>query len=145
MYRKDFQYVTMDTDSGYMSLSAPLEKIIRPELCLEYFQNYGSWLPKLFCQQHKDAFIKTRMQSKESKMEKCCEAQLKFDKNSPGLFKTEFVGDGIIALNSKTYFCWGSIGQTKLSSNGLSKTQDDLRKDLECTILKPLIVSSLCH
>ena len=29
-----------------------------------------------------------------------------YDKRTPGLFKTEFTGDGMIALCSKTYFCY---------------------------------------
>jgi hypothetical protein len=30
-----------------------------------------------------------------------------YDKRTPGLFKTEFTADGMIALCSKTYYCFG--------------------------------------
>ena len=46
---------------------------------------------------------------------------------TPGLFKEEFVGEGIIALNSKTYYCWGEKGN-KYSSKGLSKRTNELTK-----------------
>ena len=44
-----------------------------------------------------------------------------YDEKTPGLFKTEWDGDGIVALSSKTYFCRDSQGQDKLSSKGLQK------------------------
>ena len=34
-----------------------------------------------------------------------------YDKRTPALFKTEFTGDGMIALCSKTYLCFGAWGQ----------------------------------
>ena len=39
----------------------------------------------------------------------------------PSLFKTEWDGDGMVALSSKTYYCRDSQGQDKLSSKGLQK------------------------
>ena len=50
----------------------------------------------------------------------CCEARRVYDK-TPGLFKTYWDGDGIVALSSKTYYCRDSQGQDKLSSKGLQK------------------------
>ena len=43
----------------------------------------------------------------------------KSQKRTPGLFKEEWVGDGMVCLNSKTYFGWGK--DTKCSQKGLSK------------------------
>ena len=50
-----------------------------------------------------------------------CEARWVYDEEMPGLFKTEWDGDGMVALSSKTYYCWDSQGQDKLSSKGLQK------------------------
>ena len=44
-----------------------------------------------------------------------------YDEKTPGLFKTEWDGDGMVALNSETYYCRDSQGQDKLSSKGLQK------------------------
>ena len=42
-----------------------------------------------------------------------------FDKRTPGLFKVEWCGDGIVGLCSKTYYCFGATD--KYSTKGLSK------------------------
>ena len=47
-----------------------------------------------------------------------------FDKRTPGLFKEEFQGDGIIALSSKMYHCIG--GKKKLSCKGINQRQNKL-------------------
>jgi hypothetical protein len=50
---------------------------------------------------------------------------------TPGLFKEEWCGDGIVALNPKTYFCWknGDGSANKCSSKGLNKTTNNLSKE----------------
>ena len=48
------------------------------------------------------------------------------DKRTPGLFKMEWEGDGIIALCSKTHICFGSQ-KDKVTGKGLSKRQNDFR------------------
>jgi hypothetical protein len=65
-----------------------------------------------------------------------CELVFKFDTRTPGLFKEEFEGSGIIALNSKTYFCWADGGNTKYSSKGLSKTTNKLTRDNYMNVLR---------
>ena len=42
------------------------------------------------------------------------------DRRMPGRFKVEFVGVGMVDLNSKTYCCW-SEEESKYRSKGLSK------------------------
>jgi hypothetical protein len=38
-----------------------------------------------------------------------------------GLFKEEFIGEGIVSLNSKTYYCWSeNEDDDKYRSKGLS-------------------------
>ena len=39
--------------------------------------------------------------------------------------KNEWHGDGMVALSSKTYYCWDSQGQEKLFSKGLQKKAND--------------------
>ena len=94
----------MDTDSAYMALSGPLEDIIKPDLREEFFTSYGLWFPKPYCSDHKDLFVITKTKFGSWEPFECCKKQLLHDKRTPGLFKTEFSGDGMVALNSKTYY-----------------------------------------
>ena len=48
-----------------------------------------------------------------------------YDKRKPGLFKLEWEGNGMTALCSKTYYCWG--GKDKFSSKGI---QQDSNKEI---------------
>ena len=57
----------------------------------------------------------------------CCIKQKKFDKRTPGLFKIEWQGEGMIGLCSKTYFGWGD--KNKCSTKGISKTQNTIDKE----------------
>ena len=45
-----------------------------------------------------------------------------------GLFKEEFSGDGVVVLNSKTYYCWRKQDANKHSSKGLSMITNTLSK-----------------
>lgn len=122
--RSDFQYVEMDTDSAYMALSGKLDHIIRPNLRAEFYRSYGDWFPRPFCSLHKNLFFDTSM--KGFRWYPCdnCKVTLKSDGRTPGLFKEEFRGSGIVALNSKTYCCWqdeDEAPQSKISCKGLSK------------------------
>ena len=76
---------------------------------------------------NKTDFIEIKLSGKKWVLGKCCSDQLRHDKRTPGLFKKKFIGYGIIALNSKSYFCWNQESE-KLSSKGLSKTQNTLTK-----------------
>ena len=128
--RSDFEYVEMDTDSEYMALSGEsLESVVRPEMKKEFFTQYGEWFPRLFCPSHKQEFVDTKVSGGEWSPRQCCADTLKFDTRTPGLFKVEFEGDGIVALNSKKYFRWSADGDSKYSSKGRSKRANRLTKD----------------
>lgn len=102
--RSDFQYCGMDTDSAYIAISAEtLKELVKPELKTHFKENSIHWFGR------KDTF----------------ENEL-YDKGAPGLFKLEYTGDGIIALASKMYYCFGA--KDKFSSNGISQKQNDLTK-----------------
>jgi hypothetical protein len=50
----------------------------------------------------------------------CCQKHAQFDKRVPGLFKTEYEGDEMIGLCSKTYIV-NNPSEYKFSSKGVSK------------------------
>jgi hypothetical protein len=84
--REDFQYIEMDTDSAYMSLSAKnFDDLIKPNMRNLYEEVKYDWI------------LDNR--SEESKS---------YTRRVPGLFKIEWEGTGIVALTSKMYYCYGS-------------------------------------
>ena len=107
--RRDFQYCAMDTDSAYMALSASsLDDVIKPEMRQRYQLEKKNWFPR------SGPFAA-------------------YDKRTPGLFKTEFTGDGMIALCSKTYYCYG--GEDKFSCKGINKRTNEITKDKYMDVL----------
>ena len=133
--RRDFQYIEMDTDSAYMALTNSLEDLVKPEKRRDFYESYGDWFPRPYCDKHEEDFIATKLAKYESggedwKPSECCSAMKLYDRRTPGLFKEEFEGLGMIALNSKTYCCWKDDDNDtpdKLSSKGLSKITNSLR------------------
>ena len=127
--RADFQYVEMDTDSAYMGLSSDsLDSIVRPHLRSQFYEEYPKWFPRQACPLHTTQYITSKLSGDQWKPMECCKMVCKHDQRTPGLFKEEFSGDGIIALNSKTYYCWNnSIDEHKHSSKGLSKKTNNLQ------------------
>lgn len=70
--RFDFEYCEVDTDSAYVALSGEsVEALVKPELRADFEREKCSWFPRDF-----DDEVRA------------------FDKRTPGLFKTEFEGDG---------------------------------------------------
>jgi hypothetical protein len=98
--RESFQYCCMDTDSAYLALSGEFTDLIKPDMRQEFQERQHEWFPRTDTEAH-------RM----------------YDKREPGLFKEEWHGDGIIALCSKTYYCFGPRGD-KYSCKGLNKRQE---------------------
>ena len=131
----DFQYVTMDTDSAYFATSGEFESLVIPAKRQEFYNSYDQWFVAPFCSDHKNLFIQCKLQQKPWSMMKCCEQVFQFHRRTPGLFKQEFKGNGIIALNSKTYFCFGNEGD-KQSTKGIQKQQNNLLKKDFLHVLK---------
>ena len=109
--RADFEYIEMDTDSAYFSLSKhSLIQAVKPSLqaaftsriknsCHEvnYLADERTWFPR-----------------------ECCQTHIKYDKRTPGLFKLEASGQEMIALSSKTYLL--RDGEScKISCKGVNK------------------------
>ncbi|XP_072164571.1 uncharacterized protein [Diadema setosum] len=113
----DFQLCEMDTDSAYMAISAnSIDDLIKPHLRKEYEMDKCNWFP--------------RNDTAEN---------AKYDKRTPGLFKVEREGDGIVALCSKTYYCFG--GKDKFSCKGISKKQNDITKDVYLKVLQSRVAA----
>ncbi|BFZ03070.1 hypothetical protein BsWGS_06109 [Bradybaena similaris] len=124
--RQDFQLCEMDTDSLYLALSTPtLEEAVKPELLKRFYAVYDRWFPSEVCNVHKSAFVQSKGTVRPQNCTACADRKL-FDKRTPGLFKVEYEGDGIVSLCSKTYHCFGKYNKT--STKGLRKAQNDLQK-----------------
>ena len=139
--RDNYELAEMDTDSSYFGLAKPtLDECVRPQLLLPYYRHYDEWFPTLACAKHKNAFVATKATKQEWVMDECCKAAHEYDKRTPGKFKIEFQGDGIVALCSKTYICFGSQDgeNVKLSCKGLQKKRnlENLTKQTYLNVLK---------
>jgi hypothetical protein len=135
--RSDFEYIEMDTDSAYMAISGrTLESIVKPSMVDEFYERYGEWFPRPYCDVHRGEFKWCKIAGGEWIPKACCARVFAYDSRTPGLFKEEFEGDGIIALNPKTYYCWSDeTDATKYSSKGLSKTSNRLTKQCFMDVL----------
>ncbi|KAL8598698.1 hypothetical protein ACOMHN_033262 [Nucella lapillus] len=133
--RADFQLCEMDTDSLYMALSKEsLEKAVRPDLRLQFYQDWRNWFPAQACDDHHEDFVNTKRKGKDWTPHPCCVTRQKLDKRTPGLFKLEYKGDGIVALCSKTYYCFGE--SDKFSCKGFSKRLNHLVKNNYLKVLE---------
>ena len=93
----NFQMSEMDTAWAYLALSndSP-QSVIKEDMREEVHLEKAKWFPG------KDSLV-----------------NVAYDKRTPGLFKVELEGQGIVSLCSKTYFCFGD--QNKVSWKGLNK------------------------
>ncbi|GFO00263.1 hypothetical protein PoB_002676800 [Plakobranchus ocellatus] len=125
----------MDTDSLYMALSAnSLEEAVKPHLLEKFYREYPQWFPARSCDTHHEEFVSVCSRGEAWNPRPCCKERSTFDKRTPGLFKIEFVGDGMVALCSKTYFAFGE--KSKVSCKGLNKNLNHLTKDKFLSVLK---------
>ena len=76
--RADFQTCEMDPDSAYIAIAGEsVEFLVKPELRVEFDQDKCNWFPRTDTPEHKA-----------------------YEKRTPGLFKVEGEGQGIIGLCS---------------------------------------------
>ena len=112
--RECFEYCQMDTDSGYISFcSDDFQSMVRPELKEEFAREKAKWFP--------------RTDTKENAA---------YDLRLIGLFKQEFFGDGICALMSKTYYCWGDNTSPKFSCKGINKKHNKITRQTYLDVLR---------
>ena len=136
LHRSDFQYCSMDTNSAYFSLSADsFESLVRSDKLLHYN------LVKNSCD--KIDYIPTLDNPHRWFPRTCCDEHAKFDSRTPGLFKLEYEGNGIVALCSKMY-CVKSNSSVKFSCKGISKSNIDKNTvhDLYLDVLKTRKIES---
>ena len=134
--RSDYQLCEMDTDSLYMALSTPtLEQAVHPTLLPRFYKEYHHWFPSQACDVHQVDFVSTRLAQQPLTPPTCYLQRQKIDKRTPGLLKVEFESEGIVALCSKTYYCFGNTTD-KQSCKGLNKRLNDLTKDHYLKVLK---------
>ena len=107
----DFNMCYMDTDSLYIAITSEnFEDLIKPELRDEYIKERCNWFP--------------RNDTKENE---------KYDNRTMGLFKTEFIGNGIVCLCPKLYYCLSQPyyclaipnKNDKFSSKGVQKKNNE--------------------
>lgn len=101
----DFCIIETDTDSLYLAISADsFDSIIKPEMREQYEKEKYKW------------FVTND-----------------YDKRTPSLFKVEYTGNAIVALNSKCYYCKGTYD--KLSSKGCQRSNNLLFDDYKNVLL----------
>ena len=101
----------MGTNNAYIDLSADtLEEVIKPDMRQVYDIEKKKWFPRTDTPEHEA-----------------------YDKRTPGLFKEEYSSDGIIALISKTYYCFGK--EDKFSCKGINKRTNQITKDKYMDVL----------
>ena len=109
--RGDFQMCEMDTDSAYIAIAGDsVESLVKHVLREEFHQDKCNWFPRTDTAEHKA-----------------------YDKRTPGLFKVEWEGEGIIGLCSKTYYCFGA--KDKFSCKGVNKKTNEINKEKYLNVL----------
>ena len=109
--KADFEYIEMDTDSAYIAITAgSLDELVKPEMRGVYDAEKHHWFPRPDHYQH--------------------------DKRTPGLFKVEWEGDGVVALNSKCYYCFGGEHGNKFSCKGVNKKTNPITKEMYLDVLQ---------
>ena len=133
-----YELCEMDTDSSYFAIAEnTLEECIPDKLRRDFYTEYDQWFPAPACEVHKADFVETKLANLQWRPAECCQQIHSYTKRTPGLFKFEFEGDGIVALCSKTYVCWGKNNK-KISCKGLQKKRniDRLTKERYLNVLK---------
>jgi hypothetical protein len=101
--REDFQYVEMDTDSAYMAITYDSfdQMPLKNGMSEEFEKDKYNW------------FTDDRTPDVKA-----------YTKRTPGLFKVEYEGDSITALNSKVYHVSEETGGYKMSAKGSQKSRN---------------------
>ena len=118
-----------DTDSLYLAISEDsLDQCVKPEMVQEWENEKQKFLAS-----DDETLVKF-----DGKMI----TRKQFDKRTPGLFKPEFEGDGIVCLNSKVVHAWGhdeSGPKSKTSCKGTNKRRNLFGKEHFLSVLETQI------
>ena len=99
-----------------------LQEAVKPHLLKQFYQEYPRWFPDKSCATHHEKFVSARARGEAWDPLLCSKKLDVFDKRTPGLFKAEFVGDGMVALCNKTE-------QNKTSYKWLNKCLNNVTKE----------------
>ena len=129
LIKEKYDLLYCDTDSLYLAISEEtLSECVKPNLKDE-------WL------REKDKFLSS---SDKTPIE--FNGQMipfsQYDKRTPGKFKPEFTGDGMVCLNSKVVHAWGQDEQgpkSKTSCKGSNKRRNQFCKDHFLSVLETQI------
>ena len=106
----------MDTDSLYIALAHDtIDECVKPELKSKWFEEKWNY----FASEDKNTMIDFEGHSI---------SYSQWDKRTPGLFKPEFVGLGMICINSKVYIIWND-DKSKTSCKGTQQSRNELLKE----------------
>ena len=125
------QLIQMDTDSLYFAISADhIDNIVKEDKKEEYWIDKHNWIPR-------------------TKSCPCCKDNPKieeleaYENRTPGLFKVEKEGTGMIALTSKSYFMKLDNGKFKRTGKGAQQTRNNASMQWEhykrCLFMKEII------
>ena len=118
-----YQLMECDTDSLYIAFARDnIDECVKPELLKEWHDKKWEW----FSSEDTETQIDLGEQEFMSKKD--------FEKRTPGKFKPEFVGDGMVCLCSKVYHIWKLDPKTgkivmKTSCKGVQQKRNDLIKE----------------
>ena len=118
-----YQLMEMDTDSLYIAFARDtIDDCVRPELRAKWVVEKRKW----FSSDHNFEIL----------FEGYTIPYSQWDKRTPGKFKPEFDGDGMVCLNSKVYHIWSSSRKdddgkyiTKTSCKGAQQKRNTLLKE----------------
>ena len=109
-----YELCECDTDSLYLAIAREsVEECVKPEMVESWNANKHLYLAS------SDSVGTVEFDGVQV-------SRKSYDKRTPGLFKEEFVGDGIACHNSKVYMCVGE-NEVKTSCKGTQKKRNDLR------------------
>ena len=121
LLKSHYELCQMDTDSLYIGISKQsLDDCVKPELWDEWVEAKKKWFP---------TEDKTEATFKDHKVTKG-----RLTQRQPGLFKLEFSGDGIVALNSKVYIAFGD--ENKVSCKGIQQRRNEVAKEQMLNVLR---------
>ena len=116
-----YQFMEMDTDSLYIAFARDtIDDCVKPELRETWAVEKFNW----FSSDDRTSTVEFEEQTISLSQ---------WDKRTPGKFKAEFEGDGMVCLNSKVFHIWGVDKEDKLgvktSCKGTQKKRNELLKE----------------
>ena len=112
-----------DTDSAYLSsCELDIEKCVLPEKADYFFANYEKYHVPKFCPAHKQLWVASIVHNNLFVQPPCCYKHEIYHEKTMGLFKTEFIFEKLIILNSKSYYGIGfTNSDVKQGRKGVSR------------------------